>query len=812
MRNKKYVKYTSKFFAILMSAVLAGGAAVPVHAKEQKREDKTETVYVNSDAEGTVDQVVVSEWLQNHDGSSTLHDYSNLSGIKNIKGEETFTQDADGNLVWDADGNDIYYQGETEEELPVSMKVSYYLDGQKISPEELAGKSGRVKIRFDYYNHSQEKVKVKGTDYEIQTPFTMVTAMVLPADIFTNIQVTNGQVMADGDKNIVVGLAFPGLSDNLQLEDSDMFSDITIPDYVEVTADAKDFSLALTLTAASTGVLDEINQGDFGDVEHLQEDLDKLTDASKQLKNGSGELVDGLETLSTSFDSYTTGVSDVDAGVKELKKGLKTLDSKKDDLSDGATDLHDGLKTLKEGTKALKDGLKQYTGGVTSLDTGLQTANSGAQALNKGADTLQAGMKSYVDGASALKNGIDSLYTKVSAMGDISFPDKDSQAAVQNAAEKLEEDAKILQKNANEITKAVETLNNLSADVKSYNEEVEQKFSDAKAALNDVDKAASAQANQQISEQEDDLSNKATKQAVEQAKQAVDSQQDLTADEKQALKDALNSAIAVSVDVNNVTVDGTAKEAKEALGDAPVFDVSEVNVNLSDMESLLTDMKTQAAVLETFANNSSQLVDATKSLPALTDGVTALKNGADELTQNNDTLLSGMETLTDGLDDLAEGISTMKTGAAQLTDNNKSLNNGADAADKGADQLKDGSKELKKGIYAYTKGVGTAFGGASQLADGTAKLQGAGSLLTDGIDQLLSGAGTLSDGMTEFDKDGIGKLASFAGDDLQDVVHRLKAVKKADKSYTSFGGKQADASGSVRFIIETGAIEADGEE
>lgn len=811
MRNKKYVRYTSKFFAILMSAVLAGGAAVPVHAKEQKREDKTETVYVNSDAEGTVDQVVVSEWLQNHDGSSTLHDYSNLSEIKNIKGEETFTQDADGNLVWDADGNDIYYQGETEEELPVSVKVSYYLDGQKISPEELAGKSGQVKIRFDYYNHSQEKVKVKGTDYEIQTPFTMVTAMVLPADIFTNIQVTNGQVMADGDKNIVVGLAFPGLSDNLQLEDSDMFSDITIPDYVEVTADAKDFSLSLTLTAASTGVLDEINQGDFGDVGHLKEDLDKLTDASKQLKNGSGELLDGLETLSTSFDSYTTGVSDVDAGVKELKKGLKTLDSKKDDLSDGATDLHDGLKSLKEGTKALKDGLKQYTGGVTSLDTGLQTANSGAQALNKGADTLQAGMKSYVDGASALKNGIDSLYTQVSAMGDISLPDKDSQAAVQNAAEQLEEDAKILQKNADEITKAVKTLNNLSADVKSYNEEVEQKFSDAKAALNDVDKAASAQANQQISEQEDDLSNKATKQAVEQAKQAVESQQ-LTADEKQALEDALDSAIAVSVDVNNVTVDGAAEEAKKVLGDAPVFNVSEVNVNLSNMESLLTDMKTQAAVLETFANNSSQLVDATKSLPALMDGVTALKNGADQLTQNNDTLLSGMKTLTDGLDDLSEGISTMKTGAAQLTDNNKSLNNGADAADKGADQLKDGSKELKKGIYAYTKGVGTAFGGASQLADGTAKLQGAGSLLTDGIDQLLSGAGTLSDGMTEFDKDGIGKLASFAGDDLQDVVHRLKAVKKADKRYTSFGGKQADASGSVRFIIETGAIEAAGEE
>ena len=155
MRNKKYIKYTSKAFAFMISVAMSAGLAMPVSAAnnggKKTKEDKTETVYVNADADGTADQVIVSEWLQNHDGSDKLEDYSNLKEIKNVKGDETFTEDQDGNIIWDAQGNDIYYQGKTDEKLPVSVKVSYYLDGQKITPQELAGKSGTVKIRFDYY-------------------------------------------------------------------------------------------------------------------------------------------------------------------------------------------------------------------------------------------------------------------------------------------------------------------------------------------------------------------------------------------------------------------------------------------------------------------------------------------------------------------------------------------------------------------------------------------------------------------------------------------------------------------------------------
>lgn len=112
---------------------------------------KEETVYILADANGNAESAIVSEWLKNPEKLDALSDVSELKDIENVKGRETFEKK--GNVLeWQADGNDIYYQGVTTKEAPVTVNVSYYLDGKKISPKDLAGKSGNVKIRFDYTN------------------------------------------------------------------------------------------------------------------------------------------------------------------------------------------------------------------------------------------------------------------------------------------------------------------------------------------------------------------------------------------------------------------------------------------------------------------------------------------------------------------------------------------------------------------------------------------------------------------------------------------------------------------------------------
>ena len=208
--------------------------------------DKTETVYIKSDAEGNTKEITVETTLKHPSDGSDIRDQSNLKDIRNTRGDEEYTQGSDGSLIWENHGADISYKGTSDAEPPVRVKVTYYLNGEQISPKRLAGKSGRVTIRFDYENTATETVTVKKKAYEVQTPFLVMSALVLPSDTFSNIEVTNGKLMNMDDQSMVIGCAMPGLADSLQLSGYEVTEDIDIPEYVEVSADAKDFELEFT--------------------------------------------------------------------------------------------------------------------------------------------------------------------------------------------------------------------------------------------------------------------------------------------------------------------------------------------------------------------------------------------------------------------------------------------------------------------------------------------------------------------------------------------------------------------------------------
>lgn len=129
---------------------------------EEQSNSKDETVYVIAGADGSVQKIIVSDWIKNTLGSNTICDKSELTDVENVKSDEGYTLGSDNTRVWDAQGNDIYYQGNIEKELPVGLSVTYKLDGKTVSPAELAGKSGKVTIRFDYTNQQYEYVEIDG--------------------------------------------------------------------------------------------------------------------------------------------------------------------------------------------------------------------------------------------------------------------------------------------------------------------------------------------------------------------------------------------------------------------------------------------------------------------------------------------------------------------------------------------------------------------------------------------------------------------------------------------------------------------------
>lgn len=298
---------------------------------DSNTEGKDETVYVITDASGEKQNVIVSDWLKNGSSSDIIKDYTTLKDIVNVKGDETYSTNNDGSISWNAEGNDIYYQGTTDAELPVTVKISYQLDGADISAEDLAGKSGHVTIRFDYENNSTKDVTINGKKTTIKTPFAMVSGLELPNDKFTNIEVENGKVISEGDNAFVIGMAFPGLKESLDLDDDkdlkDKIGDIEIPDYVQIEADVIDFSLEMTMTLASSSFLSDLKVDDDGTLDELKDDMNTLQSSAQELVDGTQTLKDGTSDLVSGVNRLKSGSSDLNDGAKQLADGLVTFDN-----------------------------------------------------------------------------------------------------------------------------------------------------------------------------------------------------------------------------------------------------------------------------------------------------------------------------------------------------------------------------------------------------------------------------------------------------------------------------------------------------
>lgn len=341
---------------------------------------KDETVYVLARADGSVEKIIVSDWVQNARGDAQLNDVTRLANIENVKGNETCTLGGDGSCVWDARGNDIYYQGSMDGELPVSVAVSYTLDGVAISPEELAGKSGRVTIRFDYANSQYETVDINGKQEKVYVPFALLTGVVMDNQVFTNVSVSNGKLINDGDRTIVAGLALPGLQDSLGLARDTL----DLPEYVEITADAENFALEATVTLAANGLFNDAasEAGDFDGLDELDGKLEELIDAMEQLMDGSSRLYDGLCALLDSSRELVSGVDKLAAGTAQLQQGAEGLSAGAAQLQAGAASLSQGLDQLAGQNDALNGGAAQvFQNLLSTANTQLKAAGVQAPAL-----------------------------------------------------------------------------------------------------------------------------------------------------------------------------------------------------------------------------------------------------------------------------------------------------------------------------------------------------------------------------------------------------------------------------------------------
>ena len=671
-------KKVTKIIAICLCAALClGGAGVafaqtgskqesaqPTAAQKaadlQQKISKDETVYVLAGADGSVQKIIVSDWLKNELGSASLTDKSGLSNIENVKGDESYSINGDNMTVWDAQGNDIYYQGDIQKELPVGLTVRYTLNGKAVSPEQLKGQSGKVTIRFDYENRQYETVQINGQNQRIYVPFAMLTGMILDNDTFRNVTVTNGKLVNDGDRTVVVGLAFPGLQENLNLSRDQL----SIPSSVEITADVTDFSLGMTVTLACNDLFSQLGDVDLGSLDAAGS-LNKLTDAMDQLLNGSSALYDGLTTLLDKSGELAAGVEELAQGAAAIKAGADSLDEGAAELKAGLADLSEGLNKLSANSAALNGGAEQV---FNSL---LETAT--AQIRAKGLTVPDLTIENYAEELNKLIKSLDETTVYENALTQVTAAVEKQRPLITQkvtAAVRQEVEAK--------VTAAVKTEATTAAQAQVAENVIRTATGMTKK---DYDAAV---ANRQIPQ--------ATQDAVNAAIQAQLSDPDV---QKQI--NATVEAQMASETVKNTIKAQTDAQMQTEKVQATISQNVELQVKKAIAENMASDEVQKQ--LQAASEGSKTLI----ALKASLDDYNAFYLGLLDYTAGVDEAAEGSNELYAGAGDLKDGTAELRAGAAKLYAGVLQLKDGTPALVSGVTQLKDGAMQLSEGLQQLNK-------------------------------------------------------------------------------------------------------------
>ena len=755
---------------------------------------KSESVYVFANADGSVKNTVVTNWLKNADKATRLHDISSLTDIQNTEGEEDF--DAHGqSLAWNAQGNDIYYQGNTDKAAPIDLRVTYWLDGKETAATDMAGKSGHVRIRFAYQNNSHSIEYVNGAACTVYTPFVCITGTVLDNKVFSNIATKNAKTINDGNRTLVGGYALPGLRTNLDLDEDDF----DIPDYFEIEADVENFEMGTTVTLASSSLFDSLNTDEL-DTSELGDALNELSDAMGQLIDGTSKLYDGVGQLDKGGKQLSDGAAQLADKTAALPESAKKL-------AQGAVALVKGTGALAEGTNDLAEGLDDATEGSEALVAGNRQISEGLNQLANGTTDAEGyktspGLKDAAESTGQIRDGISSLAQEKGTLDQIAAVQTGLASGMTTASQAIAQYAADIDTVKESLAQTQASLDNASGTVSGLGAlaSLRSGIDESAQAASDTVVAAQATAGALDAIDVGSIEDESLREAIAEAQSAAAA----TVDAANGAADAagqLSTDAADSPDVQAIAELGDSltslsadiAQAASNLDAAENGDGSESNPGLNGVAQSLSEAAGGAGALaSTVGDVRTGLSDAAQGLDQLDSGlngaVQAIGSAEDSAAKQgeNPTLLGGNNDVTSGLESLNSGLASAEAGAGQLAE-------GANSLDKGANTMVTGLKALRKSAPMLAAGIEALSSGASQLSEGIGAA-------TDGTKQLAKG-------LTAFNDEGIQKILDAYHDNLDGLADRLKATAEAGKRYDTFSGKSDGMKGSVKFIYETAAIE-----
>ncbi|MCM1157235.1 MAG: hypothetical protein NC300_01900 [Bacteroidales bacterium] len=682
MKMKKTCAVTLS--AAMVLGMAAGSGSVSYAAGNIEKE---ETVYVAQESDGRVENITVSDWLKNVSGSGDISDVSNLEDIKNVKGDETFTQGSNGALTWAAKDADIYYQGTSNEKLPVGVDISYQLDGKSMKPEEMAGKSGKVTITIQYKNMSTFEEEINGQATKLTTPFLMASAMILPVDTFSNVTVSQGKLVSEGANQILVGYGMPGLSESLNLsKDMAEEMDKKLSDTVTVTADVTDFSMGSIYTVATSEEFSDIHLDDESDIQDVEKAINDLADASDELLAGSEDLSEGITTLQNSFTTYAAGVNEVSSGAADLSTGAEKL----------------------------AEGVSQYTKGVTKVTTGASQYVTGTQSLAKGVDA-------YVDGEKKIDGGVTTLYDSAKdfpasysrfSQGLLSYVDNVNKLLGQENTKQLADGSLQVAGGIGQINAGLTEINGGFVNYDTAVALLEQVQSDSKyAELDSASQAALATAIQLVAGTK---GQQAAGVGALMAQTGADSALYQGANQIAGTMKQLNEEAAPALAAGGQQLKTGDKQISEGINGV----VGGIKSVYDGVKTLSQNNKKLKAAAKTLTTKG---IDLTAGVGQLTESTKTLTTSADTLSVGAQKLSGGAQKLNGATTEVGNGVSRLQSGSVDLMDGMRQFK--AEGTGKLQNEYNDKVKTVLERFKAVTKGADSykTFSGIADGMDGKVK-------------------------------------------------------------------------------------------
>ena len=595
MNNKVISKVISG--TLLCSMV---GYTLPVFAYT-----KDETVYSKLDNEGNNYKTIVSTHIENKENADLINDISDLLNIKNTSNDATYTQDGN-KFVWNANKNDIYYQGETSKELPIECKIKYELDGKEVSANEIAGKSGKVKVTVQYTNKEERTVDINGKKVKMYVPFVVVAGTIIENENAKNIEVSSGKVIDDGTKSVVVGMAMPGLQESLGVSKND----VEIPSDVEITMDATNFETSSIVSYVTPKVLEEDDLKIFdklddvyGQVNTLQKSMNQIQDGANTLKDGTAELANGANALKN--------------GTSELANGASTL-------KDGVTSAYNGAQTISsevaKSTQSLKNDKTEALDDAT-----LETIKKQAAAASQLTEEQKAQIKAQAQTSSVLT---EEQKAQITAQA--------KQSATLTAEQKATIISNAQRNYPTQLTEAEKALVIATA----------QSTAKQTAVTTALETAQSTATTTAVATALETAQSTATTTAVATALETA---------QQVATQTAVTTALETAQQIATQTAVTTAVTTAQSTATTTAMQTSTTVAKQVGNQAKKTFTNQVVSQMSTLGNGLKQL---TSGLSQLNEGANTLANGTNQVNAGASTLADGTNQVNEGANTLADGIKT----------------------------------------------------------------------------------------------------------------------------------------------------------